>query len=117
MAEPYRAAVAKVAATGCRNIGLVLGMDDWEYPLWVLLGASEDGRVRLAHFVPAGHAGTAAGSPDYCAVIVTDGADIDPGARPALRNFYQTESNHGPVTVFTAPKNVEAGLQARPGGV
>ena len=117
MAEPYRAAVAKVAATGCRNIGLVLGMDDWEYPLWVLLGASQDGRVRLAHFVSAGHAGTSAGLPDYCAVIVTDGADIDPGARPALRNLYQTESNHGPITVFTAPKNVGAGLQARPGGV
>jgi hypothetical protein len=103
LAEPYRAAVARVQATGCRNIGLVLGLDDWEYPLWVLLGASQDGRVQLAHFVSAGHPGTTTGLPEYCAVIVTDGADIDPGARPALRNLYQTESNHGPLTVFTAP--------------
>jgi hypothetical protein len=105
LTEPYRAVVSSIEATGCRSVGLVSGMDDWEYPFWVLLRAPGDRTAQLSHFVTLGHNDGAARPPDYCAVIVTDGADIDAGARPALRKLYQTEANFGPITLFTAPKS------------
>ncbi len=43
--EPYRAAAARVVATGCRDVGVFVGGNDWEYPFWVLLGA--DGGTRI----------------------------------------------------------------------
>jgi hypothetical protein len=104
LAEPYRAVVADIEATHCRNVGLVTGMDDWEYPFWALLRASNDEPVLLSHYVTLGHGDPAAESPGYCAVIVTDGADIDASARPALRKLYQSESSFGPITLFTGPK-------------
>jgi hypothetical protein len=104
LAEPYRAVVAGVDAIHCRNVGLVAGMDDWEYPLWALLRASNDETVPLSHYVTLGRGDPAAESQGYCAVIVTDGADIDASARPALRKLYQSESSFGPITLFTGPK-------------
>jgi hypothetical protein len=101
LAEPYRAAAGAVDAVGCRNVGLVTGMDDWEYPFWALLKDSSNQELRLSQFGMLGHLEKASGSTDYCAVIVTDGLDIDQGARPALRKLYRTESNFGPITVFT----------------
>jgi hypothetical protein len=34
--QPYTGSIALLAARGCARIGLELGGDDWEYPLWVL---------------------------------------------------------------------------------
>ncbi|MBD2121276.1 glycosyltransferase family 39 protein [Trichocoleus sp. FACHB-262] len=34
---PYRAAIALIQKHQCRSVGLALGGDDWEYPLWVLM--------------------------------------------------------------------------------
>ena len=36
----YESSCAVVKKHGCRNVGLYLGYDDWEYPLWVLLKAN-----------------------------------------------------------------------------
>jgi hypothetical protein len=92
-----------VGATGCHEIGLVVGSDDWEYPFWVLLNGSGGPPTHLSHDMR----GTAEDeTPRYCAVIVTDGLDIDPAVVPALRTRYQTEWSSTPfVTVFLAPRS------------
>lgn len=46
---PYAAAAARVRERRCRDVGLVLGSDDWEYPLWVLLRDDGGAPPRLRH--------------------------------------------------------------------
>ena len=90
--RPYERAAARVLASGCAAVGLELPRDEWEYPLWVLLGAAAgDGpRIRLvgvqnetAGFPPEGaepcavittrRDSTLAGAPDWSQeVIATD---------------------------------------------
>ena len=45
--ETYGAIARAVDERGCRDIGLVLGQDTWEYPFWILL--NPDGQRRLEH--------------------------------------------------------------------
>src|SRR5262249_37211081 len=33
--RPYRQAADEVRRASCRHVGLVIGGDDWEYPVWV----------------------------------------------------------------------------------
>jgi hypothetical protein len=110
LAEPYEAAAAKVEAAGCHEVGLVVGLDDWEYPFWVLLNPSGGPPTHLSHDMPGAARDE---TPRYCAVIVTDGADIDPAVVPALRTRYQTEWTSTPfVTVFLAPRSPVGSAQA-----
>lgn len=45
--EPYFAAAAWLRERGCRDVGLVIGGNEWEYPLWTLLGdPGHDVRIR-----------------------------------------------------------------------
>ena len=49
---PYAAVARAIAADACREVGLVArfsGADDWEYPLWNLLGEPAAGRIRIRH--------------------------------------------------------------------
>ena len=46
---PYGAAAQAIADMQCRDVGLVIGVDDWEYPLWVLLKEKTGADVRLRH--------------------------------------------------------------------
>jgi hypothetical protein len=46
----YVAAAQVLGATRCRDLGLVLGWDDWEHPLWVLLSEQQPaGGWRVEH--------------------------------------------------------------------
>jgi len=45
----YEGAVDFVARTGCNDIGIIIGRDDWEYPLWVLLQKKLSYDFRLEH--------------------------------------------------------------------
>ena len=40
--EQYHQSVETILRTGCRDIGLALEGDDWEYPLWVMLDPKGD---------------------------------------------------------------------------
>jgi hypothetical protein len=51
---PYRRAARAVAAAGCAEAGLVIGGDEFEYPLWVLL-AKEAGRPVAVRHVQVGN--------------------------------------------------------------
>lgn len=79
--EPYLRAVAWLRARGCRDVGLVIGGNDWEYPLWALLGDADDRPVRIRHVNVANESRFAAPldpPPAPCAVLaigVPDGAD------------------------------------------
>lgn len=37
LVDPYLTVVEQISKSGCANVGLMIGGDDWEYPLWVLL--------------------------------------------------------------------------------
>jgi hypothetical protein len=45
----YEGATGVVGEMGCRRIGLVLGWDGWEYPLWPLLRARLGPGLRIEH--------------------------------------------------------------------
>jgi hypothetical protein len=55
VSDSYLGAVRTLKSQGCSQIGLVLRntkweiIDDWEYPLWVLLNADETRTFRLQH--------------------------------------------------------------------
>jgi len=71
--EPYRSAVESVAATGCRRVGIHLGENDWEHPIWVMLRNRLRDGVEIRHVaVPNQSAATASESDKAfvpCAVI------------------------------------------------
>lgn len=47
--ETYSHATKDLMAHHCTNIGLILGVDDWEYPLWALLHAETPERIYFQH--------------------------------------------------------------------
>jgi 4-amino-4-deoxy-L-arabinose transferase-like glycosyltransferase len=47
--ESYVGATSFVVSRQCSNIGLSIGFDDWEYPLWTSLGAVPGSGYRLEH--------------------------------------------------------------------
>ncbi len=84
LAEPYRVAGGIAKDSGCPVIGLELGFDDWEYPLWWLLDeASGRGTRRLLNVgVRNPSSKTAAEGPEPCIVISTvrrSGFENEPG--------------------------------------
>lgn len=46
--EPYKKAIELLGAVGARDVGLCMGGDDWEYPLWVMAKQSTQG-MRFRH--------------------------------------------------------------------
>lgn len=78
--DPYERAARYVRSRGCQDIGLILGRDDWEYPLWVLLRSTGNRGVRLEHIgVKNLSAVKSKVLPvfDPCAVIALQGGLID----------------------------------------
>lgn len=51
----------RVSSSSCRRLGLMLRLEDWEYPLWILLDDFREGRGRIVHVPPPGEAS----SPSY----------------------------------------------------
>ncbi len=69
----YVGAASFLATRGCTDVGLVLGWDDWEHPLWVLLAERASDRVRVRHVAVANpSAARAANEPSFtpCALFV-----------------------------------------------
>jgi hypothetical protein len=58
----YTGAAAFLRARGCADVGLLVGWDDWEHPLWILLADGMPGGVRIRHVAvkneSAAHLGT-----------------------------------------------------------
>lgn len=47
--EPYKNSTRFVLKAQCSDIGLVVGIDDWEYPFWVLLQENYNRTIRIEH--------------------------------------------------------------------
>jgi len=77
LALPSAEISAYVKSTGCRQVGLSNGEDDWEYPWWVLL---KDQHIRLEHVEvgnPSGRLKYPLGDFDPC-IVIAPGADGTP---------------------------------------
>jgi len=49
MAGPYIGATQFLSNTQCSDVGLILPVDNYEYPFWVLLGEPDGRAVRIEH--------------------------------------------------------------------
>jgi len=49
IAKSYLASTQVLSEWNCSDLGLIIGVDDWEYPLWVLLREKTVGAVHLEH--------------------------------------------------------------------
>lgn len=47
----YEAVTNTIRERGIARVGLVLGGDTWEYPVWTMLGEPEAGQVRIEHML------------------------------------------------------------------
>lgn len=69
----YVAATTLLRAQNCADVGLLLGWDDWEHPLWVLLSEQQAGGGRIEHVgVTNSSARLASVRPAFapCAIVV-----------------------------------------------
>jgi hypothetical protein len=71
--DPYVGAAAFLATRGCRSPGLILGGNEWEYPLWVLLRTQPGPMPHVEHIlvrnVSRRLAVDPAGTPRPCALV------------------------------------------------
>ncbi len=96
----YEAAAGVVGDMECRRVGLILGWDGWEYPLWPLLRARLGPGLRIEHVLVQNasrrFAPPDAGAP--CALVV-----VEPGHEDRVtwrgRAFVQRWGS-GPVRVY-----------------
>jgi hypothetical protein len=82
--DPYREMAAEVEAASCDRVGLMLGGNAAEYPLWVLLGAPrEDVQIE---WIVAGDASVRFEDPGFepCAVVCDESC---PGDWPVVRGL------------------------------
>jgi hypothetical protein len=69
----YVAAGEALRAQNCADVGLLLGWDDWEHPLWVLLSDRQRRAGRIEHVaVTNSSAGLSSSRPGFapCAIVV-----------------------------------------------
>ncbi len=50
LAVPYAQTVSTLQTTGCTHIGIALGAEAWEYPLWALLKTAIPTGLHIQHF-------------------------------------------------------------------
>jgi hypothetical protein len=96
---PYLQIAQMIRTSNPRTVGLVQGVDDWEYPLWKLTGGALGGR-RFVDVVPADYKGPYKGkaAPAYDFAICTD---LTPNACAILAKPGWTLTAIGTVTVAT----------------
>lgn len=46
---PYKVALSTIASSECQNIGVAIGEDSWEYPLWAILQFEHNSNKRIEH--------------------------------------------------------------------
>jgi len=76
--KPYREAADALAASGCTRAGLVIGGDDWEYPLWPMMRSRARGttftHVLVANATTRGRAPEI--PPGICAILHVNGSRV-----------------------------------------
>jgi 4-amino-4-deoxy-L-arabinose transferase-like glycosyltransferase len=101
--EPYIGAINFLKNKGCKDIGLAIGGDDWEYPLWTLLMKNYGhGLFRLEHFNVKNISSTKSNISTFknfspCAIVSVRLLEFPP--EPDEKDFYKAWL-YEPVTVF-----------------
>jgi 4-amino-4-deoxy-L-arabinose transferase-like glycosyltransferase len=101
--EPYKRSAQFLSRSGCSDIGLILGGDDFEYPFWVFLNEHNGRKVRLEHVNVRNISRTEEMNYPFayftpCAVIVV-GTDQSSELHVANATYFR-ESFADPVGVF-----------------
>ena len=115
--EPvYQRAVGIIQSNGCRQIGLALGGENWEYPLWVLLNPANRSDIRIEQVNIYTSAAPLAQQPDFrdfhpCAIIALN-AGLQKGLE-ANRQYTQVWAS-GTVAVFFPQVPPSTGLLGGP---
>jgi hypothetical protein len=114
---PYIATAEDIITSGCKEVGLNLQFDEWEYPIWMLLrNRGFEGRIYNVGVQDAS-ATIQTNDPAPCAVITTSAKLPEPLAatlpdrtQHGLINIYWAESASGwaQLTHFTQPGTVSA---------
>jgi hypothetical protein len=108
----YLAAAAVLRARQCADVGLMLGWDDWEHPLWVLLADQPRGSGRIEHVgVTNGSARLSALRPLFapCAIVVS-GVPVADSIGLDGRTYRRVASGDGP-SVFLVDTLTPAGRE------
>ncbi len=100
--QPYAAAQEYLKSTGCRQIGLMIGADTWEYPWWVLLKGQD---VRIEHVGVSNRSSSLKyplGDFMACALIVSGGDDhtLISAGNLAYRPAWWIAMPDGRITVY-----------------
>jgi hypothetical protein len=95
--EPFLRCAAAIREGRCRQVGLLLGSDDWEYPLWALSRAAER-HVRIEHVQVN----------NYTAACVEQGDVFEPCLTVKIRGNQVTWDDHQDPTTQTEPGTTSA---------
>lgn len=96
--EPYRETVKAISELDCEVVGIDLGGDAWEFPLWWMADATSDLEPAFVHVNP--HRQTRDTRPGHppCAVVVRSERTSD------LRHYagreYQVLRHHPPLAIY-----------------
>jgi hypothetical protein len=103
LAAPYRAASRVVADAGCANVGLAIGENGWEYPLWRLMSEAAGREIRIRQVSVQNVSRSlsdrgVAGLGEPCALVRIDPLDAGQSFQP--RREYALALSDGPVSVY-----------------
>ncbi|MDA8408342.1 MAG: hypothetical protein M0T73_15985 [Deltaproteobacteria bacterium] len=101
LAGPYEKAVHVVSKLGCSQIGLIIGVDDWEYPLWALRSEKMRSTERIEHVLVTNSSAKALSKEDHfvpCCIISTQNPTLE---KLTVGDFeYSRLWNQNPVSVY-----------------
>ncbi|TVU53877.1 MAG: hypothetical protein EA414_10070 [Arthrospira sp. PLM2.Bin9] len=102
---PYSESVDFILTENCKDVGLILGGDTWEYPFWVLFKQKSDRPITLRHIMINNESAIKAKiSPhqDFspCAIIASGVAEINNPEIIIDQQVYQPQWSKEVVTVF-----------------
>ena len=101
--KPYQGAADFVASQNCREVGLRIGDNSWEYPFWVIFKQSGPSKARLEHVDVIGikPANYPLGEFNPCAIIET-GRTSPPDERLKISaKIFVRRWEQSPVKVYT----------------
>jgi hypothetical protein len=105
--QPYAATGEYLRSIDCRQIGLSIGADTWEYPWWVLLGGQG---ARIEHVAVSNRSASLKyplGDFTACALIVSGGDDhtlINVG-NTVYRPAWWVPAGNDRITVYSTGRN------------
>lgn len=104
LAAPYTEAAQFIASANCPEVGLSIDINDWEYPLWILLNEKMNGTVRLEHVNVTNVSRQKYPAHDGSKFVPCAVFKFDPNAPPTISvagKSYSKEWSSGPVNVYT----------------